>query len=120
MNEEQDRVLKLLEEKKITAEEASKLLDAIRRSEGGTGGRNRFLKVRVYPRGSDRAKVNVTLPIGLVKWGMNFIPDEAKAKIEEQEIDMKMITDALEKGITGKIVDVDEDEHGNHVEIWLE
>jgi hypothetical protein len=120
MNEEQDRVLKLLEEKKITAEEASKLLDAIRRSEGGTGQRNKFLKVRVYPRGSDRAKVNVTLPIGLVKWGMNFIPDEARAKIEEQEIDMKMITDALEKGITGKIVDVDEDEHGNHVEIWLE
>jgi len=120
MNDEQDRVLKLLEEKKITAEEAAKLLDAIRRSEGGADRRNRFLKVRVYPRGSDRAKVNVTLPIGLVKWGMNFIPDEAKAKIEEQEIDMKMITDALEKGIIGKIVDVDEDEHGNHVEIWLE
>lgn len=120
MNDEQDRVLKLLEEKKITAEEASKLLDAIRRSEGGTGARNRFLKVRVFPKGSDRPKVNVTLPIGLVKWGMNFIPDEAKAKIEEQEIDMKMISEALEKGITGKIVDVDEDEHGNHVEIWLE
>jgi hypothetical protein len=119
MNDEQDRVLKLLEEKKITAEEAAKLLDAIKGSAGGDK-RNRFLKVRVFPRGSDKAKVNVTLPIGLVKWGMNFIPNEAKAKIEEQEIDMKMITDALEKGITGKIVDVDEDEHGNHVEIWLE
>jgi hypothetical protein len=119
MNDEQDRVLKLLEEKKITAEEAAKLLDAIKGNAGGDK-RNRFLKVRVFPKGSDRAKVNVTLPIGLVKWGMNFIPAEAKAKIEEQEIDMKMITEALEKGITGKIVDVDEDEHGNHVEIWLE
>ncbi len=120
MNDERDRVLKLLEEKKITAEEAAKLLDAIKRSEGGGDKRNRFLKVRVFPKGSDKPKVNVTLPIGLVKWGMNFIPAEAKAKIEEQEIDMKMIMDALEKGITGKIVDVDEDEHGNHVEIWLE
>ncbi len=119
MNDEQDRVLKLLEEKKITADEAAKLLDAIKGSVGGDK-RNRFLKVRVFPKGSDRPKVNVTLPIGLVKWGMNFIPAEAKAKIEEQEIDMKMIMDALEKGITGKIVDVDEDEHGNHVEIWLE
>jgi len=119
MNDERDRVLKMLEDKKITAEEAAKLLDAINRSEGG-GRRNRFLKVRVYDRGSDRAKVNVTLPIGLVKWGMNFIPEEAKAKIEEQEIDMKMVTEALEKGITGKIVDVDDDEKGHHVEVWLE
>ena len=119
MNDEQDRVLRLLEEKKITAEEAAKLLDAIRGNAGGEK-RNRYVKVRVFDRGSDRAKVNVTLPIGLVKWGMNFIPAEAKAKIEEQEIDMKMISEALEKGITGKIVDVDEDEHGNHVEIWLE
>ena len=119
MSDEKDRVLKLLEEKKITAEEAAKLLDAINDSMGGEK-RNRFLKVRVYDRGSDRAKVNVTLPIGLVKWGMNFIPDSAKAKIEEQEIDMKMITEALEKGITGKIVDVEEDEKGQHVEVWLE
>ena len=119
MNDERDRVLKMLEDKKITAEEAAKLLDAINRSEGG-GRRNRFLKVRVYDRGSDRAKVNVTLPIGLVRWGMNFIPDEARAKIEEQEIDLKMVTEALEKGITGKIVDVNDDEKGHHVEVWLE
>jgi hypothetical protein len=119
MNDEKDRVLKLLEEKKITAEEAAKLLDAINGSMGGDK-RNRFLKVRVFDRGSDRAKVNVTLPIGLVKWGMNFIPDSAKAKIEEQEIDMKLITEALEKGITGKIVDVEDEEKGQHVEVWLE
>jgi len=33
---------------------------------------------------------------------------------------MQMITEALEKGITGKIVDVEEDEKGQHVEVWLE
>ena len=119
MSDEKDRVLKLLEEKRITAEEAARLLDAIKGSTGGDR-RNRFLKVRVYDRDSDRSKVNVTLPIGLVKWGMNFIPNEAKAKIEEHEIDMKLITEALEKGITGKIVDVEEDEKGQRVEVWLE
>ncbi|MBM3314046.1 hypothetical protein FJY70_05600 [candidate division WOR-3 bacterium] len=119
MSDEQDRVLKLLEEKKITAEEAARLLDAVRHGDEG-GRRNRFLKVRVYDRESDRARVNVTLPIGLVKWGMNFIPDKAKAKIEEQEIDMKLISEALEKGITGKIVDVEDDAKGEHVEVWLE
>jgi hypothetical protein len=119
MSDEKDRVLKLLEEKKITAEEAARLLDAIKHSDGGEQ-RNRFLKIRVFDRDSQQAKVNVTLPIGLVKWGMNFVPDSAKAKIEEQQIDMKLITEALEKGITGKIVDVDDDEKGQHVEVWLE
>jgi len=119
VSDEKDRVLKLLEEKKITAEEAARLLDAISHSAGGEGP-NRFLKVRVYDRNSERAKVNVTLPIGLVKWGMNFVPESAKAKIEEQQIDMKLITDALERGITGKIVDVEDDEKGQHVEVWLE
>ncbi len=119
MSDEKDRVLKLLEEKKITAEEAARLLDAIGHS-NGRGGRNRFLKIRVFDRDSDQAKVNVTLPIGLVKWGMNFMPESAKAKIEEQEVDMKLITEALEKDITGKIVDVEDEEKGKHVEVWLE
>jgi hypothetical protein len=33
---------------------------------------------------------------------------------------MKLVADALEKDITGKIVDVDDDEKGHHVEVWLE
>jgi len=119
MNDEKDRILKLLEEKKITADEAARLLDALGRGEGGDR-RNRFLKIRVYDGSSSHAKVNVTLPIALVKWGMNFMPASAKAKIEEQEIDMRVISEALEKGITGKIVDVQDDEKGEHVEVWLE
>jgi hypothetical protein len=119
VNDEKDRVLKLLEEKRITAEEAARLLDAL--NKGSANGRgNRFMKVRVFDKNSDRAKVNVTLPIALVKWGMNFVPEKARAKIEEQEIDMKLVADALEKDITGKIVDVDDDEKGHHVEVWLE
>lgn len=119
MNDEKDRILKLLEEKKITADEAARLLDALNKSESG-GRANRFLKVRVCRPGESRPTVNVTLPIGLVKWGMNMMPAKAKAKFEEQEIDMRVVTDALEKGITGKIVDVQDDDKGEHVEVWLE
>jgi hypothetical protein len=119
MNDEKDRILKLLEEKKITADEAARLLDALKTGESD-GRPNRFLKVRVCRPGEDRPTVNVTLPIGLVKWGMHMMPASAKAKFEEQEIDMRVVTDALEKGITGKIVDVQDDEKGEHVEVWLE
>jgi hypothetical protein len=119
MSEERARILKLLEEKKITAEEAARLLDALNRSEGGAGP-SRFIKVRVTEPDSGRAKVNITVPVGLVRWAMKLAPDSAKAKIDEHEIDMRAVTEALEKGITGKIVDVEDEERGQHVEVWLE
>ena len=119
MNDEKDRILKLLEEKKITAEEAARLLDAVK---GGVRGdrRNRFLKVRVIDTGLRGGEGQRHAADGLVKFGMNFVPDSAKAKFEDQEIDMRVVSEALEKGITGKIVDVDDEEKGQHVEIWLE
>jgi hypothetical protein len=118
MSEERDKILKLLEEKRITADEAARLLDAV--NEAAPNGRNRFIKVRVTDKDSGKARVNVTLPISLVKWGMKFAPDSAKAQIAEHDIDLRLISEALEKGITGKIVEVDEEEKGEHVEVWLE
>ncbi|MFO7675750.1 MAG: hypothetical protein R6X12_05505 [bacterium] len=120
MNDERLRVLKMLEEKKVTAEEAARLLDAIGQAEGEGGHKNRFLKVRVWEQGSEKPKVNVTLPISLVKWGMRMAPEQARAKIADADIDLKAVSEALERGVTGKIVEVDEDEKGQHVEVWLE
>ncbi|HDQ99959.1 MAG TPA: hypothetical protein ENN51_06725 [candidate division WOR-3 bacterium] len=119
MNDERLRVLKLLEEKKISADEAARLLDAVGRADGEGDHRNRFLKVRVWERNSEKPKVNVTLPISLVKWGMKMAPEHAKAKIADADIDLKVVADALESGVTGKIVEVDDDD-GDHVEVWLE
>jgi len=119
MSDARERILKLLEEKKITAEEAARLLDAVSRT-AESGRQNRFIKVRVYGRDSDRAKVNVTLPIALVRWAIRMAPESARAKIEEHEIDMRVVTDALERGVTGKIVDVEDEDKGERVEVWLE
>lgn len=119
MTDERLRILKMLEEKKITADEAAKLLDAVNQTDAGSQG-NRFLKVRVWERDSGKQKVNVTLPLGLVKWGLKMAPESAKAKIAEQDIDLRVVSEALEKGIAGKIVEVDDDEKGHHVEVWLE
>jgi len=115
---EQERVLKLLEEKKITAEDATRLLDALKQTEGGHA--NRFLKVRVYEAGHEGPRVNVTLPIALIRWGMKMVPESAKAKIEDHEVDLQVVSEALERGMTGKIVDVQDDKEGKHIEVWLE
>lgn len=119
MENDRVKILRMLEEKKISAEEAARLLDALNGADE-LNHKNRFLKVRVWEGGSDKPKVNVTLPISLVKWGLKMAPDHAKAKIADADIDLKLVSEALEKGITGKIVEVDDDEKGEHVEVWLE
>ncbi len=119
MEDDKLRILRLLEEKKITAEEAERLLSAVASSESPAG-RNRFIKLKVVDKESGKTRVNITVPMALVRWGMKMAPREAKAKIEEHEIDFKLVSDALEKGLTGKIVDVDDEDKGEHVEVWLE
>lgn len=119
MNDERMRILKLLEEKKITADEAARLLDVMKGADQEQQ-KNRFLKVRVCDAESEKARVNVTLPIALVKWGLKMAPEHAKAKIADADIDLKAVSEALEKGITGKIVEVEDDDKGERVEVWLE
>ncbi len=114
---EQQRILKLLEEKKITADEASRLLDAL----GGSGGPEpKFLKVRVYDHGSGSAKVNVTIPVALVKWGLQFVPESAQMKLNEHKISFEDLERALNSGFSGKLVDVEDEEKGERVEVYLE
>ncbi len=119
MEDEKLRVLRLLEEKKITADEAERLLAALARADAPAG-QNRSIKLRVVDKKSGKTRVNITVPMALVRWGMKLAPREAKARIEEHEIDLKMVSEALEKGLTGKIVDVDDEDKGEHVEVWLE
>lgn len=119
MNSARARILKMLEEKKITADEATRLLNALERTES-TSQSHRFLKVRVFPAGSEKPKVNITVPIALLKWGMKLVPESAKAKIEEKEIDLKLLSEAFESGLTGKIVDIQDDEKNEHIEVWIE
>ena len=117
MNERQ-RILKLLEDKKITADEASRLLDAL--GEEGGAGNAKFLKVRVYDKSTGKAQVNVTLPISIVRWGMQFVPDEARAKLDERNISFDRISDALEHDFLGKLVEVDDEKKNERVEVYLE
>jgi hypothetical protein len=75
MNEEKSRILKMLEEKKITAEQAMKLLDALDRTESRPTDRElkkKWLHIRVEKDG--RQTVNLKLPLSLLKFGFKFAP----------------------------------------------
>jgi hypothetical protein len=120
--EERMRILKMLEEGKLSAEEAARLLKALGkpRPERRTvppGNEAKWLRVRVTDLKSGRSSVNVNLPMSLVnvglKLGAQFVPDT-------EGIDFRQIQEALRAGLTGKIVDVEDVDEGQRVEIYVE
>ena len=121
--EERLKILQMLEEGKISAEEATTLLRAMdggRRAESDrpwAGSGNRYLRVQVTDLDTGAAKVNVTIPIGLVSAGLRiaerFAPDFEGLDTQEME-------ELLASGMTGKMVEVVDEEDNERVEIYVE
>lgn len=122
-SEERLKILQMIQDGKITADDGAKLLAAL--SKGGKRnlrttsrtGDARYMRVRVTDTFSGKTKVSVNLPLGLVDAGLNiaanFMPDMGDSSAEE-------ITNAIREGLTGKIVDVFDEEDGEHIEIFIE
>jgi hypothetical protein len=122
-SEERLKILQMLEEEKITAEEAATLLRALeggRRSRPASpdpGGSNRYLRIQVTDLTSGSAKVNVTVPMGLVGAGLRMAERFAP---EFEGFDMQELEDLLASGAGGKIVEVMDEEDNERVEIYVE
>lgn len=119
--EERMQILKMIQEGKITAEEGAKLLSALRdsrkdiRPTSPASIRKGWLRVRVTDMHTGRTKVNVNLPMGLVDAGMNIATQFAP------DINFAEIAEAIRAGsMEGKIVDVIDEEDGEHVEVFID
>jgi hypothetical protein len=119
-DEERMRILKMVEEGTISAEDAARLLAALDQASGRTessvatgSGAKRFFRVRVTDTVTGQSKVNVNLPMGLVDTVLRFIPDNAQGNV-------RLVKEAVNAQMSGKIVDVMDDESGQHVEIFIE
>lgn len=126
LSDERMQILTMLEEGKITAEEAAKLLSALEAGAKqeeealkprGTSRDIRWLRIRVTDQTSGKQKVNVNVPMSLVNVGLKF---GAKFAPKSEEIDFDEIIEAIKSGVGGKIVDVEDNEDGEHVEIFVE
>jgi len=128
MKEEIKKVLEMLKEGKINDEEAAGLLEALKETKVEeetiplSTKKKRFLKIRVTK--GEKPQVNVTIPFSLVNWGLNLASKLGKntVNIEGKEIPIDM--DELNKAMndpefTGKIVDVEDEEEGKHIEIEI-
>ena len=121
-NEERLKILKMIDEGKITAEEGARLLSALGDSRKnprkpafrtGAGGA-RWLRVRVTDMVTGKPKATVNLPLGLVDAGLNIASQYAPGIAFDQ------LVAAINAGAEGKIIDVMDEEDGEHVEIFIE
>ena len=130
-SEERLKVLKMVQEGKITVEQATSLLEALDDAPvaGGKAGAApaapsagaaqpaRWLRVRVTDTDSGRPRVNIRLPISVVsagiKMGMRFSP-------QVEGMDMEELAKWITSGEVGQVVDGVDEEDGEHVEVFIE
>ena len=114
----------MIQDHKITAADGAKLLAALsesgkrtRRSAVSQTSDNRYMRVRITDTFSGKTKVSVNLPLSLLDAGLNiaanFMPDMGDTNLED-------MADAIRSGVVGKIVDVFDEEDGEHIEVYIE
>jgi hypothetical protein len=111
----------MIEEDKISAEEGARLITALGKQERkrtvAATNESGWLRVHVTDLNSGKAAVNVNVPMRLVNVGLRlgarFVPDMEGLDVEE-------LADALRQGVTGKIVDVIDEDAGQRVEVYVE
>ena len=126
--DERLEILRMVESGVITAEEGIQLIDALDQAArpGGGGsddptrpiaGRNagtRHVRVRVSDRATNRQKVNLVLPLGLIDAGLNVARRLAPDRIGDAE----HLRDSIAGGFRGPLLDIEDG--GDRVEIVVE
>lgn len=120
-SEERLKILQMIQDGKIGPEDGAKLLEALNRGAGRAGGRagvaaddGRYMRIRVTDSTTGRAKVSVNLPLTLVSAGIGIAAKYVPGVEEEY------LMDAIRSGLNGKVIDVIDEEEGDHVEIFIE
>lgn len=123
--EERMQILKMVAEGNITAEDGAKLLAALEPAQPKRDARAvstgpsepRWFRVRVTDLETGKNKVSVNLPMSLVdvgtRMGARFAP-------ELEGMDFHDIIEQIRGGAQGKIIDVEDNEGGERVEIYVE
>lgn len=114
MKAERMQILKMLEDGKITADEAAKLLETVEPERSGPARQpKRSLRVRVHD--GERERIDISLPMSLARFGLN-IASRFDDKLGAVDIDQ--IVREIEEGSEGRIVEVIDGDQ--RVEVFIE
>jgi hypothetical protein len=127
--EERMRILMMIQEGKITAAEGAQLIEALDElsepvppsppapGEFVLGKKPRYLRILVTDSDTGKTRVNVSLPVSLIESGMQM---GAKLVPEVQGLSWEDLSAWMTSGESGQIVDVFDEEDGEHIEVFLE
>ncbi len=119
--EERNRILGMVESGQLTAAQAAELLDTfmpayeqpIHQSE------NRTVRIWLTDMSTNRRKMNVTatLPVYLISTSLHLL---ARVVSQLNDNTIQHVIRAFEKGMTGRLIDVQDLEEGKRIEIFVE
>jgi len=134
MSNEQLRILKMVENGKITAEEASQLLAALNLPDNNKK-KAKWLKIRIYEKNREKPNVKVSVPLAVAKLATKIggkfkvsMPKKAQEKMEEKGIKLDAETfenidemfDSMAVNGRFNLINVVDEKDGNRVEIYVE
>jgi len=118
MKEEVMKILKMIQDGKISAEDGYKLLEALGEVKGSrVEGTGKFLKIEV--KSPDGDNVSLSIPTALLKLSKSFLPRDVKEELEAQQIDLDEILRLVQEGAVGTLVDIVSSD-GDVVKIYVE
>ncbi|MBN2353303.1 MAG: hypothetical protein JXD23_12080 [Spirochaetales bacterium] len=132
MDQERLKILKMVEEKKLSADDAAKLIDALdgtrssREAARSSAGRpvsdrpGRLLRLKVSDQESGRARVNLSIPVGIAHVIKSLVPPQEMEKLERQGFNLNAILDAIDGNTVGKVFEAEDDDRRVHIEISIE
>ncbi|HVB73777.1 MAG TPA: hypothetical protein VNE38_09500 [Ktedonobacteraceae bacterium] len=119
--EERNRILSMVEAGQVSAGQAAQLLDAMATRQGPVETRplNSTLRIWVSDTTSRRPKVKMTatLPVPMLSLSLRMLSRFAP-QLNENAI--QHVIRAIERGATGRVLDVQDLEEGTRLEIFVE
>lgn len=119
--EERMRILKMIEGGQLSAEDGSRLLEALDEERPGEIARERqrprTLRIRITDVGRGRSKVEVRIPTSLIDVGLKMGARLAP-RVEAQQL--VEIMRAIERGATGRVFEMQDLDQGERIEVYVE
>lgn len=111
------QVLKMIEAGQLTAAEGIRRLNEVEPAARPAELSGRWLRIRVTDRATQRPKVSVNLPLAWLTVGLHI---GSRYAPELTRLDVSEIVEVLRSGADGRIVEVEDEEDGERVEVFVD
>jgi polyhydroxyalkanoate synthesis regulator phasin len=121
LTDERNRILNMVESGQITAGQAAQLLDTLLPEYEKSGGQmeNRTVRIWLTDMSTNSRKMNMTatIPVYLVSMSLRLL---ARLVLQLNDSTIQSVIRALERGTTGRLLDLQDLEDGKRLEIFVE